>query len=455
MTRPRHNTTHPTPAPTVQSTAATVSAEARLWMQAARAWVIERHPYLDTALTSMLLVERPGLGTVAVDARWRLYYDPQRVLDHVNRYGIETLASDWVHEVMHLLRDHLTRWDNLRDTPYRHHLFNIAADALVNTDVADLNLPNLPTDITFASLPPAAGCRRTMATEEIYRRLRRHTPKPTTPSTTTVVTNGDTIGTDCGSGTGGPRRGWEELIDGDDINDGSPDPEQTDYIRSETAHKIIAAAVAGTMSNELRRWAENVLEPVIDWRRELRSTVSRRLGLSAGNRDYSYTRLARRRVPGYTMPGMVAPAPPTVATVVDTSGSMAPADLATCLGELLGLARAVGGDRTVMTVITCDAKITGMQRVRTDTHIRQLELTGGGGTDMTVGITACADLHPIPDVIVVLTDGGTEWPDHPPRTLERTTVIALLTREGAADDVPGWIRTISVPTNPTEPEVRT
>ena len=55
-----------------------------------------------SALTSLLLIERPGLGTVAVDARWRLYYDPGRVLQLQQQHGIAALAGDWIHELMHV-----------------------------------------------------------------------------------------------------------------------------------------------------------------------------------------------------------------------------------------------------------------------------------------------------------------------------------------------------------------
>ncbi len=146
-------------------------ADARTWMQAARVWSIERYPYLDTALTSMLLVEAPGLGTVAVDARWRLYYDPIRVLDIQREHGIEVLASDWVHEVMHLLRDHPTRWVDMSEPSGRARVFNFAGDAHVNGDVAELGLPILPSDVTFDRLPSEAACTRAMTTEEVYQRL--------------------------------------------------------------------------------------------------------------------------------------------------------------------------------------------------------------------------------------------------------------------------------------------
>ena len=36
-----------------------------------------RRPYLASALWSVQRVAVPGLGTLAVDDRWRLFYDPE------------------------------------------------------------------------------------------------------------------------------------------------------------------------------------------------------------------------------------------------------------------------------------------------------------------------------------------------------------------------------------------
>lgn len=403
-------------------------AEARVWMQAARAWLIERFPYLDSALTSLLLIERPGLGTVAVDARWRLYYDPGRVLQLQQQHGIAALAGDWIHELMHVLRDHPGRWDDLREPAGRHLVFNIAADAIVNFDVGELGLPLLEGDVTFASLPKDAQCTRSMTTEEIYWRLlpqSDHAPHP-----------------DCGSGSGGSRRAWEEPIS-DAPDDGSVEPHMADVIRQATASKVQSASRrAGSVPLGWARWAEDLLEPSVDWRRELRSVVSRRLGQAAGVLDYSYARQSRRRVPGFTLPGMVGPVPPTVAAVIDTSGSMAPQDLAICLGDLLGLTRAVAG--AGVTVLECDAAVARTYVVRAPGQVRSIDLRGGGGTDMTEGLAACAMLRPAPGVVVVMTDGYTPWPPAPPAGLESSQVIALLTTDDVADEVPGWIKVIAV-----------
>ena len=410
--------------------------EARTWMQAARALVIERHPYLDIALSAMLLVETPGHGTVSVDSRWRLYYDPQRVMDLVSAHGIGALTSDWVHEVMHLLRDHHRRWLSLQENPSLFNLFNIAADAIVNADVVDLGMEVGEGWVTFTALPPEAGCNRHMTTEEIFGRLRDLNPDRVTESGIASAQEHD-----CGSGSGGPQRPWERSLHGD-LDDGSPDSDRRTELRDETGRQVARAGVAQNVPPRLRWWAERLIEPVIDWRRELAAIVSRHLSTLAGSRDYSYVRTSRRCVPGFVLPAMVAADPPTIAAVVDTSGSMDAGDITTCLGELLGLVRAAGG--RALTVLQCDQEVTGVFTVRKSAQLESMSLHGGRGTDMSVAIEACTALKPTPEVIVVMTDGDTGWPEHKPLKLKNGRVIALLTRTGRLRVVPEWITTIVV-----------
>jgi predicted metal-dependent peptidase len=401
-------------------------ADARTWMQAARVWTIERLPYLDTALTSMLLVESVGLGTVAVDARWRLYYDPARTLALQAEHGIAALASDWVHEVMHLMRDHPDRWTAMGEPDGRRSVFNYAGDAHVNADVAELHLPILDTDVTFDRLPEA-GCERAMTTEEIYRRLLPHAV---------------TVHVDCGSGSGGGQRPWEQPI-GDEQPDGSVDPADAVVIREDVASKI-RSRTDDDVPPALRHWAGEILEPSVDWRIELRSIVSRRLGQHAGVTDYTFTRLARRRVPGFTLPGMAGPEPPHVAVIIDTSGSMTPDEIGQCLAELLGIVRATSGGAPAITVMTVTTEVVDVMTVRRPADVPAMEIRGGGGTDMGAGLEACGALRHPPEVVVVLTDGFTPWPKHPTPSLESATVIALLSQCETKPHVPDWIRPLTM-----------
>ena len=401
--------------------------EARRLVQAARALAVEQFPYLDTALYAMVLCARPGLGTVACDARWRFYYDPERTLDLAAKMPV--LIADWIHEVGHLLRDHHQRWEDLRQPAGRQPVFNTAGDALINHDLRELRLPIQRTDVTFARLPKAAGAAPNMTTEHIYRLLLDHDP----PSNTR----------DCGSGAGGKRRPWEEPTGdpGDaDPDDGSVNEARAGLIQLVTAEQIrkYARTHRGDLPAGLRRWAEEILDPIVDWRRELRAQVTRALGHVAGRTDYTWARPSRRQTPGYLLPGMMGVRPPRVSVVIDTSGSMTDEDLGQCLAEIQGMQRAVSGASSRLRVVPCDAAAHGVQAVRS---VANIELLGGGGTDMSAGLERAAGLSPRSDVIVVLTDGETDWPDAPPAQNPRATYIAVILRR-SSEAPPTWIRTI-------------
>src|SRR5690348_5025720 len=85
-------------------------------------------------------------------------------------------------------------------------------------------------------------------------------------------------------------------------------------------------------------------------------------------------------------------------------------DLAQALAEVAGVLRGVGVDANHITVLACDAAAHVAQRL---TSVEQLRLAGGGGTDLRVGIAAALASTPRPQIIVVLTDGVTPWPEIP------------------------------------------
>jgi predicted metal-dependent peptidase len=128
---------------------------------------------------------------------------------------------------------------------------------------------------------------------------------------------------------------------------------------------------------------------------------------------------------------------PELAVVCDTSGSMSDELLAMALAEVEGLLRALGMARQLR-VLACDAAAGPARRV---SSARQVELTGGGGTNMGAGIAASYALRPRPAVTVVLTDGYTPWPELPPKGMR--VVAGLLGQD--APEAPGWARSVRVP----------
>jgi predicted metal-dependent peptidase len=157
--------------------------------------------------------------------------------------------------------------------------------------------------------------------------------------------------------------------------------------------------------------------------------------------DYSYRRPSRRAAaaPGVVLPSLIRPVP-EVAVICDTSGSMSDELLGMAIAEVAGLLRALGVARSVR-VLACDAAVSSVQRV---TSSSQVNLAGGGGTDMGAGLAAAAALRPRPAVAVVLTDGYTPWPGAAPKAMR--VVCGLLGADGP--DGPPWARSVRISMEP-------
>jgi predicted metal-dependent peptidase len=213
---------------------------------------------------------------------------------------------------------------------------------------------------------------------------------------------------------------------------------QADLLRRQVALDVTAhGKLPGTVPAGLLRWAEEVLSPKVNWRALLAAELRRTVAEVAGAVDYSYRRPSRRSsVAGQVvLPALRRPVP-EVAVVCDTSGSMTGDLLAMVLAEVEGLLRALGLARQVR-VLACDTAVGPAQRVNS---ARQVQLVGGGGTNMGAGIAAAAALRPRPAVTVVLTDGYTPWPAGPPKGMR--IVVGLI--GSRAPDAPPWARSVRV-----------
>jgi predicted metal-dependent peptidase len=211
-------------------------------------------------------------------------------------------------------------------------------------------------------------------------------------------------------------------------------------LRFQVAGACHAAATTepGTVPASWQRWAREVLAPRLPWQTLLAAQLRRHVGLAAGASDYSYRRPSRRAatVESVVLPALVRPKP-SVAVVVDTSGSMDEASLAAALAETRAILRVAGVSGGDVAVLTCDLEVQ-------EVPVRMLgrataTLAGGGGTDLRVGIEAALARQPRPHLVVVLTDGQTPWPDVPPPV---PVVVALL--EPGGPEPPAWLNTVRV-----------
>ncbi len=384
----------------------------RTKLLAARYKAAHDRPYLASALYALTVVPSTEVPTMGVDRHWRCYVSPA----FVDATPVPELAGVWVHEAAHLLRDHHGRADRLpaavqRD-PYR---VNVAQDCEINDDLlADgLRLPEGRMEPGRFGLPEG----------QLFEAYVDLLPAGvTTP--------------DCGSGAHGRPAPWELP---DSAGPARLGEVEAQALRRQTAEAMRAhQRTRGNLPEGWRRWAEEVLEPTVDWRRALTGAVREAAAWAAGAVDYTYRRPSRRTpaLRGVVLPSLRRPLP-RVAVVIDTSGSMGDAELAAALGEVTGVLREVGIRGNRVTVLACDADVHAVTRV---VATEQITLGGGGGTDMRVGIAAALAAPERPGIVVVLTDGFTPWPEG---NLPCRLIAALI--GPAAPEPPTWVETVRIP----------
>ena len=392
--------------------------------QAARVRASYQRAYFAPALFNLIPVQTELIASMAVDSRWRLYYNEAWVARHT----VEENAAVLIHEVSHLLREHEARKQAaaVRDET----LWNTAADCEINDDLAAEGLP-LPGD---PPTPGKHGLKTGENAETYYRQLlkpstqrddagrvsqrsgvgsgldvrsrRRPGMEPETPPT---------VARDCGSGAHGERRSWE-LPDDDGSPGGVPgvDPVKAELVRREVARRILdRSGDAGDVPLGWRRWARTVLAPKVDYMATIRHVVRKALRDSTlGRYDRTYRRPHRRQecYGDFIMSSFYQPRP-RPGFLIDTSSSMQETQLARAVAELGALTRQLGYTTDVI-VACCDAAVHDVRRVFTAV---QLQLYGGGGTDIGAGLRWFTEKKGPPiDLLVVVSDCHTPWPEDVP-----------------------------------------
>jgi len=394
--------------------------EARLRIMAAKIIAQSRWPYLSTLIFSLRIVETEDLPTLAVDAGWRMYYNPTFVLQQIP----EVLATMVLHEALHCVSKHSARFEALGRENTSHEIWNLSGDANINQMLDDAKMPWGEFDpVRYESLAKY-GVKGGMTTELTFFTMVKYFED--NPSK-----NPDH--SDCGGVTGGSARGYE--IPKSDMDNPSIKNDQQDVIRDRVAQDVIKHARekgVGSVPGELLRWANELLNPQIDWKRELAGMMRSSLATVLGRKDYTYARPSRRQSsmaihdPEFILPSMRKPAPPTIAIIIDTSGSVQDKEITEFLSEVDGIASANGIAQGI-TVIPCDAQVGEIQKIRSISGIADIKLGGGGGTDLRVGIAAAESLKPQPKIVIVLTDGYTPWPESIDPHIEKLIICCSVT----------------------------
>jgi predicted metal-dependent peptidase len=386
-------------------------------LQAARVRASYQRAYFAPALFNLIPVRTELVASMAVDVSWRLYYNDAWLASHT----VEENAAVLIHEVSHLLREHDARKHAaaVKDAV----LWNTVTDCEINDDLLAEGLP-LPDD---PPRPDKYGLTAGENAETYYRQLY----KPASPSKDTDAVQ-HPLCHDCGSGAHGERRPWE-LPDGDGSGDGvaGVDAVKAQLVRRDVAQRILdRTGDAGDVPLGWRRWAGMVLAPKVDYMATIRHVVRQALRDSTlGRYDRTYRRPHRRQAcyGEFLLPSFHQPRP-RPGFLIDTSSSMQETQLARAVAELAGLTQQLGY-RDEVIVACCDTVVHDVRKVFSSA---QLELYGGGGTDIGAGVRWFAERQgPRIDLLVIVSDCQTPWPEQAPPF----PVITIRVGEGAP---PPW-----------------
>lgn len=441
-------------------------------MAAARASASRKMVFFTNALTKLVPIAAPGLGTMGVTDDWILLVDPVTITG----WTTEQAAAVLLHEIAHPLRDHSGR---CRSMCANAELFNRAGDREINDDLvaAKLDLPGKPL------LPSQINAPNGRTAEEYYRieleLLKKQPPPPKKKKgaddgegqSGEGQPGGEQDGEEEGKeGQGESKPGGKEPKDGQGQGSGSGDEEPKDWseggkqpgpgwcgsaagrklkhepngkskdgkpigrsqlevqnIRRQVAEAIKeqAAKNKGNVPGGWQRWADEILKPPkIRWENELARALRGTMATVKGNCDYSRSRPSRRQgaigwgVGKPILSGMVSPKP-KVLIIGDTSGSMGTEELSMIVRESNGILQAVG---TSADFAACDAKLHVLRKCKSWKQIAE-SLVGGGGTDFRPPFVEALKMRPKPDIIVFITDGMGPAPETPPPGIHTIWVI--------------------------------
>jgi predicted metal-dependent peptidase len=370
--------------------------------------LVRREPFFGHVLGGLPRHFTSSIETMAVGLRGdsiQLVVNPSFIMNAVRRAHERTGVLK--HEVLHVVLKHLLR---IGDSD--PHLWNIAADLVVNQYVAPFSLPAGALSLEdFPDLGLEAG-----ETAEHYyaalaraSRSRRRHPRsfdrinqlrdrgfPSDHSLWAGAPGGELDGHPCGAAVPQRiRRAMEQVV-------------EDQVLRA--VERTRTAGPPGSMPAWLERLVAEMLErrrPKVDWRRVLRAFAA------SARRSALVTTVQRESRRFESLEGL--PPPPglklrrtqDLAVAIDTSGSISDETLAKFFGEVDGIHRQ--GAR--IQVVECDAEVDRTYEYR---GRRPTSASGGGGTSFEPVMQWLRDQPRRLDACIYLTDGEAEAPQTRP-----------------------------------------
>lgn len=251
-----------------------------------------------------------------------------------------------------------------------------------------------------------------------------------------------------GSGACGEVRDWE---------DGTPGPDNpSPGIQEAESHAVrrdVAVAIQkqksegrGHIPGGWEVFADAELRaPKVRWQDKLKARARQAIARVRGERYNTYRRLARQSIVNNCT--VIKPSTyeivPTICIILDTSGSMGSGRRSRLEAAMSEVEAILKSSKTKNYFLDCDANVYG--NAQEVTSIKRAKVHGGGGTDMRVGVKAALSQKVKPDMVVLITDGDTEWPTA--AVVRGVIVITGIVNESGVGDCPAHMNPIWIDTN--------
>lgn len=398
--------------------------------QSCRDWV-----WFATPLIRLRPKEKPGIGTIGADTRFNLYYDPE----YVDGLSMDDLIYKIKESVAAPFLRHHERGRQLIYDAHSQAAFTKASKISLNTmfQADGQHIPDGEPTVDNTTLKDGTRLAKDMCLEEYFSYFLAEEEDegddhgPQNP-------DGDGEGEGEGGGSGSGEGDGEGEGDGDQPHsdpppggssqDGQPRPwedepqhtgmdEPSDGVTDGELNSIRQDMLDNCSNNmskfgggDFSRTVKDMQKPQLKPHQLLRMAIASNINrFRRGTKEQTYRRPSRRTRPcdPFIRPSYIDPTP-SIAVVVDTSGSMSRSDIKLAMGVIDMAIKNMNVDD--IRVVSGDTEIRNDQRKIK--RLSEVDLQGGGGTNMAriIDTVLSEPDNKLPDLVLLVTDGGTGWP---------------------------------------------
>lgn len=333
----------------------------------------QKYTFFSTALVRLNVSYTNSIKTLATDGL-NLFISP----DFVKQLSNRQIAFGLLHEVMHVIYEHLIRKGS-RD----HQLWNIATDYVINNQLDSMGLDvieGICLDHQYDN----------MSADQVYAHLKDKQKKD--PNSTSNM-----------------QPSFDDFIDPPTGNDSNGNPFQpytpdqiTQKVQDIVDQAIVAAqmggdkAIGGIPGQILRDYNER-LRPAINWKDALRDFM-----FSLGKNGSSFKKPSRRGLAqNLTLPGKLGKGLGRIDFAIDTSGSVSEEMFNQFVSEVAHVFEKMKPKE--IGIMQFDHNLKSRDVVKNAAEFRQIKMQGGGGTLIEPVLEKFKDVES--RALVVLTDG--------------------------------------------------